>query len=52
MEKVRLACDVIERRLAALETEMGTPGPSSRKDNVYRPVPVQGGWQSPVDPRD
>jgi hypothetical protein len=54
MEKVHLACDVIERRLAALETETGTPGPSSlsRKDNGYGPVPVQGGWQSPVDPRD
>jgi hypothetical protein len=51
---MHLACDVIERRLAALETEMGTPGPSSlsRKDNGYGPVPVQGGWQSPVDPRD
>jgi hypothetical protein len=55
MEKVRLACDVIERRLRRLEAEMTTPGPASlsRKDNGDDdPVPVAGGYQSPTDPRD
>jgi hypothetical protein len=29
-----------------------SPRPAVRRDNGDGPMPVQGGWQSPVDPRD
>jgi hypothetical protein len=51
-EMVAAACGKLELRLDRLEAELGpaSPAPLGRKDNTN--VPVQGGWQSPVDPTD
>ncbi len=48
-ERVLDACDLLEQRLEAVDAKM-TPGLAVRR--VSGNVPVQGGYQSPLDPRD